>query len=280
MERRKIIALAVVALGIIGWHVGAMQQGESSSSGPREIILETKDGLETRVGINTARLFGFINTSINERPDYSMVTLRTITKPVLDRLLASIPSVLRHYQTNDPAIILGMTLEERRNKMPSQDDPLARMTLQQKFELLQAAYDLEMPELIAQYGMGIASLLKKTTSAELLNNGDYTLVTIIQQQPAEVQNIIKEWMGKTYTGLVSSRNLQSIDTVEKELWLTLLAVYERNDANDLKATSWVMGIWRDLSENDKEKIRKGYPRVAQKLDRLQHSEAKAAWLKK
>lgn len=196
MKRKNIMAVAILVTGMVMWRAGAMQeQGESlrfrmGNQAQQRVILETKDGLETPVDINKARLFGLIDEQINrviksedtpvryfDEFDISLgkpsleeaISLMGITKPTLDYLLGDLNAVFESYKTNDPADILKYSMNERSKKIEPTSSwserrlqmPIGMVgAMQRSLERLNAAYYLEMPELISRYAFDVRYLLR------------------------------------------------------------------------------------------------------------------------
>src|SRR5579872_2809406 len=90
MERKKIIIVAALAVGIVAWRMGAMQ-GEQGQM----IALVTNDGKKTSIAKDRAMLFGTVKDLMEDLPDETEIPVKIETQAALQAVINDLEWVMQ-----------------------------------------------------------------------------------------------------------------------------------------------------------------------------------------
>jgi WD40 repeat protein len=176
MERKKIIIVAALAIGIVAWRMGAME-GEHGQM----IALVTNDGKKTSITKDRAMLFGTVKDLMEDLPDETEIPVRIQTQAALQAVVDDIPWVLRVLgekradETEQQAV-------ERMVK-PRLAVPFNQAALEQLIAKVNVAVYLYQPALLERYTKEIADMLMSNESIRRLVRND---APILQYIPSEI----------------------------------------------------------------------------------------------
>jgi hypothetical protein len=189
------------------------------------------------------------------------------TKPVLDAMIQRAQYILeRDYPGMSAAQVANLPIQERRAKSIEYTTPqpplgravalLSRVMPRRVHELLDhfnAAYDLEMPELISYYGLAVAMLIGSNDSRKLISENIHSHLDLVLNQSPEIKEIINRYLDDELKAMVNFERIPMdtripIDSIEKKIWMLCFI------GNKLKATPWAMNIWRNLDEQSQQKL--------------------------
>ncbi len=170
MERNKIIAVAALAIGIIAWRMGAMQQ-EVVPAGMIRVTFG--DGSALNVPINQARLFDYFNAMLSS--EFSEQQARAVNVPEISsdsfqgllKDLGWVEQVRAQQRANET--------EQQAARRIVQTMPLValdRDRLRLLIAQLQAADFLQQPSLVELYALQISDMIISDASMRLLSQGD------------------------------------------------------------------------------------------------------------
>jgi len=145
MDRKQIIAVAALAVGFLGWRMGAMQQEEN-------ILLITSDGQRVPISKKDADRFGTVSDLVENASESGEIPLKNVSAITLQRLF----------------IDMGIT------------QGAYEKTLANEVENLEAALYLSCSELIDVYAKEVADILASDASLELLQKQDAAFIAFIQ----------------------------------------------------------------------------------------------------
>ncbi len=170
MERNKIIAVAVLAIGIIAWRMGAMEQ-EGIPAGM--IRVTCNDSAALNVPINRARLFDFFNAMLSaewREQQVRAVNLPLISSDLFQELLNDldwVEQVRAQQQANETEQQAARRIVQTMPAVAFDRDRLESLIAQ-----LQAADFLQQASLLELYAHQIADMIISRASMGLLSQGD------------------------------------------------------------------------------------------------------------
>jgi tricorn protease-like protein len=221
MERKKIIAVAALAVGIVAWRMGAMQ-GEHGQM----IALVTNDGKKTSIAKDRAMLFGTVKDLMEDLPDETEIPVKIETQAALQAVVDDIPWVLR---------VLG---EKRADETEQQAVerivkimPVAQNNLQNLMVKVNGAIYLNQQALIEKYAKEIADILVSDDSMRRLARNDTTILAGIRGEILEKCShyIVNDFWFNVLT-LDSNYPVRS-------------ASFSWDGSKIVTASSWVITIW-------------------------------------
>jgi WD40 repeat protein len=189
MERNKIIAVAALAVGIVAWRMGAMQQNSENI-----ITIKTSDGGIFQVPIEKARLFGMINLMMSEKfkeQQEKMITSQ-VNGVVLQEVLKDLDWVMQVRNQ-----MRSNQTEQQAAKRIMKDMPAAPFD-ENKLELLMAqlvvADYLQQAALVERYARQIADMITSDASMKLLGGNDKEYGALITDLDPRLQTHVLHYM--------------------------------------------------------------------------------------
>ncbi len=187
---KKMITIAVLALGSLTWRMGAMQQ--PAKAAVREVILQTNDGQEVSMSEADARLFGTIRDVIDECGNEQPIPLSNVSLVVLRRLLADIPWARETRIGRQAHETEEQCAERAAGALPASGYSVDG--LRQARENFEAARYLLSPELMERYARIVAGMLASDQSLALLYNNDSACIALINNIGAD--DVFARWICK------------------------------------------------------------------------------------
>jgi WD40 repeat protein len=183
MERKKIIIVAALAVGIIAWRMGAMERGQ-------EIVLVCGDKERVSITKSQAAFFEMIEDMIGAAP--GTVFSQEIPMPELKgsavrAVIGDLPWVMQVRNERQEGETEQQAAQRKAKSMPSIG--FSQKLLEDRIAQLQAAQFLIQPALIERYKKEIADILTSDDSMHRLARND---TTIIDQVKAALSEVVVE----------------------------------------------------------------------------------------
>lgn len=182
MERKQVITIGALALGLLSWRVSGMQQAAGD-----EVILQTKDQKKVRMSKEDAKLFGTINDLMADvANEKGMITeaipLNNVSFDTLQHLLRELPW----------AKTAGQSARDVVKDIPASEYQLSTPNMRQAWENLLAADYLQSPALTERYAFMIGKMVSSDNALVSLAQGTQgyvDLIKAIDARPALAQLI-------------------------------------------------------------------------------------------
>lgn len=168
MERKRLVALAALVVGVITWRIGAMQSEQSAPQAAQEatIVFVTNDGERIPLAREVALRFGTIKNMLEDVAVVDAIPLR-VSAAIFRRLLIDMGQMQGTYQK-------------------SAIDNLAS---------LEAAIYLENNELMDRYAKEVVDDLTSDALLQLLHAKNPELLTLISNLSTPAKNKIYDQIG-------------------------------------------------------------------------------------
>ena len=193
MERNKIIAVAALAVGIIVWRMGAMQQEAENI-----MTIKVGDGQIFKVPLEKARLFDVINNMMRgwKEEQEKATTLSNISGVVFKELLKDLDWVMQVRKQMQPK-----ETEQQAAKRIMKDMPVVAFdesTLELLMAQLVIADYLQQPSLVELYSRKIADMIISGESMRLLSQGDQKYSDYMADLPSHLKMHVMHYIPKKW----------------------------------------------------------------------------------
>ena len=191
MERNKIIAVAAVAIGIVAWRMGAMQQATNSEN---IITIKTSDGGIFQVPLEKARLFDMINGMMQgwREAQEKAITFSTINGDVFQGLVKDLDWVMQVRSQKQADETEQQAARRIMRAIPAA--ALDESTLALLIAELMAADYLQQAALVERYARQIADVITSDASMKLLAQGSKEYGTFINDLVSHLRTHILHYM--------------------------------------------------------------------------------------
>ncbi len=204
MERNKIIAVAVLAIGIIAWRVGAMEQGGQAQAGQEMITVyqlnSTGNEESVKVPWDRLRLFEMFSDMRGYMQEMKpseanrLLLAHSISMDIFKALLAELPWVQQvriNRQQNETEEQAAKRIAKTMPAVAFNQDRLSALAVQ-----LKAADFLQQKALIELYTHQIVGMIMSDASMRLLSQGDQEygrgVAALVNELPPELaRHILK-----------------------------------------------------------------------------------------